>query len=111
MLDDSIYHLPKVRLCQALANKNLRVRRRAPVPVSLRLGSNPSDIRRMLIWILVLVLVLVLVLMLMHDVQLQLLQPVAKSMAPLASRSLCLQRALRFVCGSQRHVPLICRAW
>ena len=37
-----------------------------------------------------LVLVLVLVLMLMHDVQLQLLQPVAKSMAPLASRSLCL---------------------
>ena len=49
MLDDSIYHLPKVRLCQAPADKNLRVRRRAPVPVSLRLGSNPSDIRRILI--------------------------------------------------------------
>ncbi len=82
MFDDNIYHLSKVRLCQAPANKNLRVRRRAPVPVSLRLGSEPCDIRRMLIWMLVLKS--------MHDVYLQLLQPVAKSMASLASRSLCL---------------------
>lgn len=65
MFNDNIYDLPRVRLCQAPANKDLRVRRRAPVPVSLRLGSEPCDIRRMLIWMLV------------HDVYLQLLQPVA----------------------------------
>ncbi len=84
MVDDNIYHLPKVWFCQAFAYKHLRVRRRASVPVSLRLGSDPGGIRRMFIWVLVLVLKL------MHDVQLQLLQPVAKSMASLASRSLCL---------------------
>ncbi len=100
MFADNIYHLPKIRLCQAPANKDLRVRRRAPVPVSLRLGSEPCDIRRMCIWMLVLVLKL------MHDVQLQLLQPVAKSMASLASRSLCLYSErydISWFCKMQCH--------